>query len=172
MKLTTAFRNKAVAFHVDFTNEERAIIQERKLYNQTIAVPSDSPPPTRAGDFLAFGIRLIGIILTPIGALFVVVSLIAPPNAGITPIAWSMLIAGVVLFTWGKMKDVKANKYQANPEQTFTLKRLMLNPDFVVYSPSPLEGKSIETEVRETLSNAAAVIRQNSSVPTQTSYEL
>ena len=77
MKLTTAFRDQEVgtlkgtkhhylACHVDFSTEERAIIQERGLYDIHVAVPSDIPLPTRGGDFVAMLMRLAGIILDPL----------------------------------------------------------------------------------------------------------
>ena len=68
MKLTVAYRDKPaggfsgtkhhfVAFHTELSNEERAIIQERGLYDHYVSVPSDTPPPTRSGDTLAFIMR-------------------------------------------------------------------------------------------------------------------
>jgi hypothetical protein len=186
MKLTVAYRDQPaagfsgakhhfVAFHTELSNAERAIIQERGLYDHFISVPSDTPPPTRGGDFLARSMRIIGIVITPIGILFALVAGLKPEQAGAAnggATGWFMIIAGVVIFTIGKIRDMRANKRESNPEQKLTFRRMLTNPDFVVYAPSLMEAKSSEAEVREALSVAAQSLRESVSVPDQTSYEL
>jgi len=176
MKLTVAYRDTPaggfsgtkhhfVAFHVVFSNEERAIIQERGLYQQSISVPSDTPPPTRSGDFLAFLLRLAGIIFVPLGLFISMVS-----RSG--DFAGLLIIGGIALFTVGKIKDVKAIKRVTNPEQQLTFRRLLANPDFVVFAETLAEAKGMEVEVRESLSAVAQTLRDSTTVPEQTSYEL
>ena len=183
MKLTVAYRDKPaggfsgakhhfVAFHVDFSNEERAIIQQRGLYDQFVTVPTDTPPPTRGGDFLSMVMRLIGIVLIPIGGLFALLAYLKPSQSEGGTTGWLMLIAGVILFTVGKVKDMSANKRESSPEQNLTYRRLLTNSDFVVFAYSLQEAQGIEIEVRESLSGVASSIRQSSTVPDQTSYEL
>jgi hypothetical protein len=186
MKLTVAYRDQSeggfsgskhhfVAFHVDLSTEERAIIQERGLYDHFITIPSDTPPPTRGGDFLARIMRIIGIVVTPIGILFALVASLKPQETGAAnggATGWFMIIIGVVLFTIGKIRDMRANKRESNPEQKLTFRRMLTNPDFVVYAHSLQDAKSSEAEVRESLSTAAQSLRQSASVPEQTSYEL
>ncbi|MGB7102523.1 MAG: hypothetical protein WBD95_27635 [Xanthobacteraceae bacterium] len=82
MQLTTGHREEiSAAFsgnkhhylscHITFTNEERAVIDERGLYDRlSILVPADTPPPTRAGNFLSKAMALTGLVLTALGALF------------------------------------------------------------------------------------------------------
>ena len=175
MKLTVAYRDKSVggfsgakhhfvAFHTELSTEERAIIQERGLYEHFVSVPSDTPPPTKGGDSLAFIMRLIGIILIPTG---LVVSMV-----GSSGLAFIMIVGGIALFAIGKTKDVKANKRVSNPEQKISFRRMLTNPDFVVYAPNLLEAQGSEAEVRESLSVAAKSLRQSGTVPSQTSYEL
>lgn len=175
MKLTVAYRDQPVggfsgakhhfvAFHTELSAEERAIIQERGLYEHFVSIPSDSPPPSRGGDFLAFMMRLVGIILIPVGLILSMVS-----SSGF---AGLIVIAGIVLFTIGKIKDVKANKRVANPEQKISFRRMLENPDFVVYAPSIADAKESEAEVRQSLSVAAQNLRESVTVPEQTSYEL
>jgi len=167
VKLTVAYRDKPaggfsgtkhhfVAFHTELSNEERAIIQERGLYDHYVSVPSDTPPPTRSGDTLAFIMRLIGIILFPLGVLFMLVGTLKP-GAGAASSAntgWTMIIIGVVLFTIGKIKDIRANKRVANPEQKLTFRRMLTTPDFIVYANSLQEAQSLEADVRESLSES------------------
>jgi hypothetical protein len=135
------------------------------MYDQFISVPSDTPPPTRGSDTLAFLMRLAGIILIPVG---LVVSMISSSSG----LAFLMIVGGIALFVIGKIKDVKANKREANPEQRLTLRRLLSNPDFVVYANTVGEAKGVEASVRESLSSAAQALRESGTVPDQASYEL
>jgi hypothetical protein len=183
MKLTVAYRDKPkggfsgakyhfVAFHVDFSNEERAIIQQQGLHDLYIMVPTDSLPPSKGGDFLAFFMRIVGIVLIPIGGLLALVAHLKPSQSDMSGPGWIMLIVGAILFTIGKIKDVSANKREAQPEQKLTLRRLSTNPDFAVFAYSLQEAQGHEENVRELLAGAAKTIRNSSSVPSQTSYEL
>jgi len=175
MKLTVAYREQStgtlsrvkhhfVAFHVDFSAEERAVIQERGMDNQFISVPSDTPPPTRGGDFLAMMMRIIAILAFLIG-----IALSIPGNSNL---AAFLVVGGIILFVVGKMKDKAAYKREANPEQKLTLKRMLLNPDFVVFAETLGEAKSAEAEVKETLALTAQALRENTVRPEQASYEL
>ncbi len=175
MKLTVAFRDKPkggfsgakyhfVSFHVEFSKEERAIVQERGLYDHFVSVPSDTPPPTRGGDFLAMIMRIIGIIFVPVG---LIISMVGSAN-----LAFLMIVTGIVLFVIGKIKDRTAYKREANPEQRITFRRMLTNPDCVAYADTLAEAKGMEAEVRDSLSVAAETLRASTAVPDQTSYEL
>jgi len=91
---------------------------------------------------------------------------------GSSGLAFIMIVGGIALFAIGKTKDVKANKRVSNPEQKISFRRMLTNPDFVVYAPNLLEAQGSEAEVRESLSVAAKSLRQSGTVPSQTSYEL
>jgi hypothetical protein len=183
MRLTTKYRrNEAgingakhhyVDCHIDFTHEERVLIDERGLYDLSIDVPAATPLPTRSDDFSAMLMRVAGIILSPIGLLACSVQALRPAEmvgAGIWPAF--MLIAGIGLFTIGKLKDIQADRRQDDPEQHFTLRKLLINPDFIVHAYTVDQARQFEDDVRQTLSAIAERVRENAAVPTQTSYEL
>lgn len=184
MKLTTAFRDKPtvgftgtkehyLACHVEFTHEERAIVQERGLYDFETVVAAATPAPTRTGDFLAMLMRMAGIVLAPLGLLMSCAQSARPDlmaGAGIWPMF--MLVLGVSLFAIGKFNDWKANKRECQPAQRLTLRRLLANPDFIVYAPSLDIAQLHEQQAREALSRTAQFIRDNAAVPAQTSYTL
>jgi hypothetical protein len=181
--LTTAFRDQSasafsgaknhyLACHVDFTDEERAIIQERGLYDFHITVPSDTPLPTRGGDFSSMLMRGAGIVLMPLGLLIACAAAMSPAGAGGGIPGALMLIAGIALFAFGKSKDIQANRRDTNPDQTLTFRRLLANPDFVVHAYSLQEAQMFEGGVRETLSGAARYIRENAVAPGQKTYDL
>jgi hypothetical protein len=174
MKVTVEFKDTPasgrvkhhfVAFHVDFSKEERAVIQERGMDDQYIVVPTDRPPPTRGGDFLAMIMRIVGILLVPMG---IFVSMLA--NGA--NFAFILIVGGIILFVIGKMKDREAYKREASPEQRITLRNLLLNPGFVVYAETLLEAKGFEEAVKERLSEVAQSLRLSATVPQQKSYEL
>jgi hypothetical protein len=184
MKLSTDYREEAGATfkgtkdhylvcHVEFSEEERAIVQERGLYDQFVLVPSDAPPPTRVGDFKSMLMRVAGIILAPLGLLSCCVQFVKPAamaGAGLTPAI--MLIAGVALFTIGKWKDIQANRREANPDQTLTIRSLLTNPDFVVHAHTPSEAREYEETVREAFGDLAQTIRKSAPVSEKNTYEL
>ena len=93
---------------------------------------------------LLLSCELIGIILFPLGVLFMLVGTLKPQAAGAASEAstgWTMIIVGVILFTIGKIKDIRANKRVANPEQKLTFRRMLTTPDFIVYADSLQEAQ-------------------------------
>lgn len=184
MQLKTEYREEAVGIlkgtkhhylvcHVDFSEQERAIAQERGVYDLFVTVPAGTPPPTRAGDFKSMLMRWAGIILAPLGLLFTCDQYLAPAHmegAGATPAL--MLVAGVALVAIGKWRDIQATRREANPDQTLTVRRLLTNPDFAVHAYSLAEARSFEEVVRNELGSLAQAIRANAAVPERNTYEL
>jgi hypothetical protein len=181
MQLTTSYREQSVGVlkgtksfylvcHVNFTAEERAVIQERGMYDENIVVASATPPPTRAGDFGAAAMRGVGLLLMVGGFLGSCATGIAGSNAS-TPL-FGLFILGVILFVVGKMKDRAANKREENPAQTLTLRQLLANPEFIVYAPALDVAKIYEEHVREELSKISHVIKQSVVVPEKNTYDL
>ena len=183
MRLTTQYREQKAGIsgakyhyldcHVDFSHEERVLIDERGLYDLSIDVPAATPLPTRGGDFTAMLMRVAGIILSPIGLLACSTQFLKPAEmqgAGIWPAF--MLIAGVGLFTIGKRKKIEANRRQEDPKQHFTLRNLLTNADFIIHAYTLDEAREYEDRIRQTLGALAARVRENAGVPKQMSYEL
>jgi hypothetical protein len=181
MRLTITYREQSTGVlkgtkqfflvcNVQFGDEERAIIQERGLYEESIDAPAATPPPTRSGDFGAMVLRFAGIICMPLGFLASCVAGLAHSDASS---AWFFLfLAGIALFVVGKMKDRAANRREDNPAQHLTLRRLLTNPEFVVYAPALDVARMYEESVREELKRLADIIRANVAVPEANTYEL
>lgn len=184
MRLTTEYREETTGIlkgtkqfflvcHVEFNQAEKAIAQERGLYDSlSITVPAATPPPTRAGDFVAFGLRLLGIIIMPVGLLASCGSGLAHYDSNTVSNWFYLFILGVVLFTIGKLKDRKANRRAENPDQILTLRKLLTNPDIIVWAETVQIGKHYEEVVREELQVLAHSIRDNAVVSEQNTYEL
>lgn len=181
MRLTTDYREQPtgvlqgtkcffLACHVAFTEEERAVVQERGMYDEFIEVPSDRPPPTRSGDFGAVAMRVAGLILIPVGLLTGFVTGIAGSNLA-TPL-YFLAVIGIALFVIGKMKDRAANKYDENPNQRLTLRKLLANPEFLVYATALDVAKMYEEQVRNSLQQISQLIRESVVVPEKNTYDL
>ena len=185
MQLTTGHREEISAgfsgnkhhylsCHITFTNEERAIIDERGLYDRlSILVPADTPPPTLAGNFLSKVMRGVGIVLVPLGLLFSCVQSVRPdkmPGAGPTP--FLMLFGGAALLVAGLWRGRQADNRQLYDRRTLTLRTLMSNPDFIVYAPTIGELRETEASVREKLAELMQQVRANTAVPEQNTYEI
>lgn len=183
MQLKTSYREEAafngvkhhyLSCHVAFTNEERTVIDERGLYELSILVPPDTPPPTATGNFLANLMKFAGVILVPLGLLFSCAQAVRPDKmtgAGATP--FLMLFAGVALFVTGLWKGRQAERHLfCGGIRTFTLRKLLSNPDFIVYAPTIDKLHETENEIRERLKEIIGRVRANTAVPEQNVYEI
>ena len=184
MKLSTEYREESVGTlkgtkdhylvcHVEFSEEERAIVQERGLYDLSVTVPTDKSLPTRT---TAVGFRLAkvaGMILTPLGLLFSCAQFVSPAKmegAGGTPLL--MLIIGVGLFTFGKYREMQALKVEANPDQMLTIAGLITNSDFLVHAYTPSQAREYEEAVRGAFGDLVQTIRASAPVSEKNTYEL
>jgi hypothetical protein len=177
MQFTTEYRERAslsgsklhyIICKVEFSNEERAIIDERGMYDVGIEAPPAEPPPSTASGFGSGCLKLFGFLI-PIGLLIILTSYVAPDFRSATP-GVVMLILGTVLCAMGWMREKKT--WDAADFREVTIRQLLSDPFFQIYAHT-LEGvKNEEIDVREQLTRLAAELRSSRAVPEQTSYEL
>jgi hypothetical protein len=184
MKLSTEYREETVGVlkgrkdhylvcHVEFSDEERAVIQERGLYSQFITLPADRGLPTRMGAYGLRAMKVIGMIIAPIGLLISCAIATSPSTYGADgTIAFSTLVVGVGLFVYAKYTERQNEKLMDNPEQKITIGSLLTKPDFLVHSYTPAEAQAYEEEVRTTFQSLAYAIRESAPVPEKNTYEL
>lgn len=183
MRLTTNYREQTTGIlkgtkqfflvcNVQFTDEERAIIQERGLYEESIEAPASTPPPTRSGDFGAMLLRVTGVIFMPLGFLASCVVGITGGSSSASSLWFFLFLGGITLFVVGKMKDRAANRREDNPTQRLTVRRLLSNPEFLVYASALDVARMCEESVRQQLKGLADIIRANAAVPEANTYEL
>ena len=65
-----------------------------------------------------------------------------------------------------------ANRREADPAQHLTVRRLLTNPEFVMYAPALDVARGYEEAVRDQLKQLADIIRANEVVPEVNTYEL
>ena len=181
MRLTTEFRGAPARLlsaakdynlccHVQFSNEERAIIEERGLHALSIELPPDLRPLSAPREF---GIGLIH----PVARLMIVGGLLygmfveglAHVN---TNFGAPILFIGIGLELFGWFKRYETNKKLSTDTQTITLGGLLSNPDFVVHSDSPDGARFREAETRENLAQLSSRIKAAAELPAQATYEL
>ncbi len=157
---------------VDFTEEEKAIIQQRGLYDEPIQVPTNLPPPTKSKDIRAMLLRIVGIILMPLGLLSYCAGSLSDGSNGSTTGGFIMLAIGIVCFGFGKFMDMESNKAAVSVFQVLTPRKLLTNPEFLVYGPDLQTAKGFELMVRDKLTEFANFIRDSAVVPEKNTYEL
>jgi hypothetical protein len=177
MQFTTEYRERAnlngsklhyIICKVEFSNEERAIIAERGMYDIGISAPPAEPLPSTFSDYKSGCLKLFGFLI-PIGLLIVLTSYVAPDFRSATP-GVVLIVIGTVLCAMGWMREKQT--WGAAGVRYITIRKLLSDPFFQIYAPTLERVKNEETGVREQLQKLAAELRSSRAVPEQTSYEL
>jgi hypothetical protein len=177
MKFNTEYREKAnfngtklhyIICKVEFSNEERAIIDERGMYDRGVSAPAAEPMPSAVSEFQSGCLKFFGFLI-PFGLLVIFASYLAPEHGSATP-GWVMLILGTVLCALGWMREKK--KWDDANVRYITIRQLLSDPFFQFYDETLRGVKNHEIEVREELAELAAELRSSRAVPEQNTYEL
>jgi hypothetical protein len=157
--------------HVDFTHEERAIIEQRGMHHLYLQLPRAERP---LGQLAYVGIGLIrpgAKVLLGIAAIMIFVGFF--PNTGEVQVigTWLLLVGiGIWLFSWWKEHEVDTRLQ--NPEQQVPLGRLLPNPDFFIHAYTIDQAEADEANVRDQLSNLSARIKDAAEARLQRTYQL
>jgi hypothetical protein len=155
---------------VQFSEEERAIIQARDLYREGFIVRTSTPLPSQ-GSTLGTGLmRGFGPLLIVGGLLYgmIVEGLAhAPTNFG-APV----LFLGIGLTVFGFLRSRKEDKRFESDEQHVTVKRLLNNPSFTVHAWNPAIAKNLDEEIRGHLAALKNVIQNSAQIRAKQTFEL
>jgi hypothetical protein len=161
--LTAGHKDTYVDCTVLFSEEEKAIIQQRDLYGQSFYVDAatklDSP-----ASFVGSGLlRIIGIVMAIAGV--------------ITGIAGSALggplfFGGAGIGAWGWLRGRKQDKRVENPQQAVSIKSLLSNPKFTVHAGTAASAKVVDDEIQDGLKRFKAVIAQSAELKEKQTFEL
>jgi len=147
---------------VEFSEEERAIIQERDLYRESFTVRTSTPLPTKTAFFSTNIMRFVGRLLIIGGAI-----------AGIAGTNWGFLFfIGVGLEIYGWVRTRREDKRFDTDEQTITVKQLLGNPKFTVHAWNAGYAKGIEEEIRQHLVGLKALIKDSAQLQAKQTFEL
>lgn len=150
--------------HVEFSEEEKAIVKQRDLYGLDITVRAATPEPTKA--------TLIGSgLMRPIGVVMMVVGVIWGLAGGGTPTGL-LFFGGLGLVIYGWVRTRTEGKRIESSDQVLTIKRLLGNPSFSVHAFDPAAAKGFEQQVREQLQYLKNAIADSAELRTKQTFEL
>jgi hypothetical protein len=170
---TSGTKNFYLFCRVQFSHEERAVIQERGLYTVSFQLPSATPVPS---DSSIEWVRRIGKVLMTIGGIVAAFSGLAACTQnlqGFSPIPGIIVaLIGIAVLVFGASKFIKAEKTYLGTGQVITVRRLLVDPEFLVHASTIDQAKAVEEMVRDKLAVLSQQIRDNTVVPEKNTYDL
>jgi hypothetical protein len=161
-------RNYFVDCAVEFSEEEKAIIQARGLFDHGFAMPAAEPLPSQVA-FVGSGvIRTIGRLLIVVAVVWGIVLGLSGHGEG--PTAF-LFFLGIGLEIYGWMKSRSQDKRIEQPEQAITLRKLM-SGGFTVHALDPAQAKAIDEQIRSELAGIKALIAESAEVRSRQTFEL
>jgi hypothetical protein len=155
---------------VNFSEEERAIIQTRDLYREGFIVRTSTPLPTKTQFFSTSIMRVVGRFMIVGGFIYgMVVEGLAHAN---TNFGAPILFIGIGLEIWGWMRTRKEDKRFETDEQEITVKKLLNTPTFTVHAWNPAAAKGIEDDILEDLVSLKNVIQNSAQIQAKQTFEL
>jgi hypothetical protein len=155
-------RNYFVDCLVELSQEERAIIKARSLYDHHFAVDGAEPPRSTTNFIGAGALKGFAPIIGIGGFIWGVFG-------GGT--AAGLLVFGAIgMFIAGFIMDRKPPG--GSEPQTITIRRLISNPRILIYAPDPASAKIVEDELSQNLTNLKSLIAGSAEVRGRHSFEL
>jgi len=155
---------------VNFSEEERAIIQARDLYREGFSVRTSTPLPSRSSIFSTGLMRGLGPLMI-VGGLFY--GMIVEGLAGAkTNFGAPVLFIGIGLTVYGFVRGRKEDKRFVQDEQHVTIKQLLNSPTFTVHAWNPAAAKGIEGDIREHLVALKNLIKDSADIKAKQTFEL
>jgi hypothetical protein len=185
MQLTTDYRESWVGAGtgvkelylvctVQFTNEERAVVQARGIYDTWIEVPPAEKPRSMASTMGTGCLVIAGALIGGFGLVGSLLSLTThEPGYVLLRLAFfSIAGGGIALFVYGKLRDHRDKQYSENPNQKLTIRKLLTQPTFTVHAYTPVQAQEFEEHVRQSLTYLADTIRASAVAGEKNTYEL
>lgn len=149
---------------VNFSEEERAIIRERDLYNQGFNIRTSTPLPSK-GATLGTG------LMRGLGPLMMIAGFVWGLAGGGTPTGL-LFFAGAGFAIYGWYRSRREDKRFENSEQEITVKQLLNKPAFSVHAWNPAAAKSLDQDLRENLATLKTVIQNSADIQAKQTFEL
>jgi hypothetical protein len=161
--LTGGHKDTYVDCTVLFSEEEKAIIQQRDLYGQSFSTDAASKLDSPAS-FVGSGLlRIIGVVMVIAG----VITGIAGSSLG-----GPLFFIGAGIGIWGWLRGRKQDKRIEKPQQTISIKGLLSNPTFTVHAGTAAFAKVVDDEIQDGLKRFKAVIAQSAELKEKQTFEL
>ena len=155
---------------VQFSEEERAIVQARDLYREGFFVRTSTPLPS-SGSTLGTGLmRGFGPLLIVAGLLYgMIVEGLAHAQ---TNFGAPALFLGIGLTVFGFFRSRKEDKRFETDEQHITVKQLLDKPTFTVHAWNPAAAKGIDEDIRQNLAGLKSLIQNSAQIQAKQTFEL
>jgi hypothetical protein len=171
---TSGTKNFYLFCRVQFSHEERAVIQERGLYTVSFDLPSATPVPSESSIEWA---RRIGKWLMIVGGVVAAFSSLAACTQnmnGDSPVPGIIIaLLSIAALVFGAFKFSQAERANFGLYvQKITVRRLLTNPEFLVHASTIDKAKAVEEMVRDKFAVLSQQIRDNTVVPEKNTYDL
>lgn len=162
-------RNYFVDCDVTFSEEERAIIKARDLYQHNFVLPAATPIPTKS-EFYGYPVlRVIGRLMIVVGFVWGIVTAFQT-NGSSLPGPMFFAGIGIEIFAW--LKTRKVDKRLDQPEQRITLRMLLNDGRFTVHASDPAAAKEVEEQIRVSLAGIKLTISGSAEISSRQTFEL
>lgn len=155
---------------VDFSEEERAIVKARDLYDNGFEIRAATPLPTQTRLFSTGIIRAVGRFTLVAGIGYMIYSSFIHPAT--EPLGGLLFVVGLGLEIYGRLRARKEDKRVETSEQNITIGQLLNNPKFTVHDWNPAAAEGIEQDVRERLVGLKNLIRNSAQIQAKQTFEL
>jgi hypothetical protein len=162
---------------VQFSEEEKAIIDVRGLHNHIIVVDPPTPPPSRREHMIAGILRGFSPLFFLIGLTLFMPSLMnvlfSGGNYGVRTLVLSAILffGAPIAFGIGYLMDRSIDHRFTYLKQFVTVREMLLRP-FIIHSPDPAHSDLIVEQVKERLAALKAIILGSAELREGKSYEL
>lgn len=170
--LTGSKRHYFVDCTVIFSEEEKAIIKQRALFDQSITVESDIPTTGNvvAESFVGnVGSRMLARLLVLagiVGAIWSAIDPITVPGG----IPFALFLTALAIFIYRKYAERRSDNSLS--ERQITVRRLLKDPQFTVFADTPVLGQAYEERIRQQLVSLKNQIAASAEVPKKQTFEL
>lgn len=154
-----------------FSEEEKAIIQERGLGRHYIVTDPDVAPPVRSHRRLGILLQVLAPFVLFGGCVAGLGMAIAGNGRGGDSVGGFMLFAAVAMF-FGGMALKRYYRIAQLPDQQITLGRLLSNPTFTSLAIDNARAKALDQALRETLTRLKEGLFANRDIKEAETFEI
>jgi hypothetical protein len=165
--VTGKWHNYFVDCIVEFSEEERAIIRARSLYDQIVISGFLAPPPPPLSRNAPFWLRSIAPATALMGLIIFIQALFTKVGSDLSILI--LLISGAFwlygfLGHWRQQKSLE--------EQRVLVRHFLDRRRLSIYASSPAHAKQIEYDLREKLVELKALIAGSADISTPKTFQI
>ncbi len=163
-------KNHFVDCTVEFSEEEKAIIKARDLYNHNFRVGPATPISSQAAFVGAGLLNSLGRLGVLSGVVLGILSAFIRGESG--TIAGWLLFIGAALWIYAATVMRRQDKRVSEPDQIIKLRNLLDRRRFTVYASSPAQAQTIEEEIRNALTYTKQLLTASAELKAKQTFEL